>query len=223
MWHKRCTELHASRNKATKQRKNNLVMRIPSGAFRARSRIAQRWRRWQRRGHPDLPPNAEPITPQLVVGGFIDRDDWRQLAAQGVSVVVSLQAERHDEDAFGEILPAGYLRLPTADHTPPTLAQLRMGAAFIDESIKAGKTVLVHCHAGIGRSTLMCACYLIYTGMETMEAWHTVRERRTIAFLNPHQQAALHEFGAVIERERSAGRVPQAEPQPADAVFAEED
>jgi len=197
-------------------------MNIPLGAFRARARIAQRWRRWQRRGRPDLPPNAEPITPQLVVGGFIDRDDWRQLADQGVSVVVSLQAERHDEDAFGKILPAGYLRLPTADHTPPSLAQLRMGAAFIDESIKAGKTVLVHCHAGIGRSTLLCACYLVYAGMNGDEAWHTVKERRTIAFLNGKQQAALYEFADVIERERSAGRVPQAEPQPADAVFAEE-
>jgi hypothetical protein len=45
-------------------------------------------RRWQRRGRPELPPNADLITPQLVVGGFIDRDDWRQLAEQGVSVVV---------------------------------------------------------------------------------------------------------------------------------------
>lgn len=197
-------------------------MRIPPGAFRARARIAERWRRWQRRGRPDLPPNADPITPQLVVGGFIDRDDWRQLAEQGVSVVVSLQAERHDEDAFGDILPAGYLRLPTTDHTPPSLGQLRMGAAFIDEGIKAGKTVLVHCHAGIGRSTLLCTCYLVYAGMDALEAWRTVKERRTIAFLNPKQQAALHEFAAVIERERRAGRVPQAAPQPADQVFVEE-
>jgi hypothetical protein len=30
------------------------------------------------------------------------------------------------------------------------------------------------------------------------------------------------EFATVIERERSAGRVPQAEPQLADGVFAEE-
>ncbi len=222
MLHKRWAEPNASRNNATKQRKNRLVMRIPSGAFRARARIAERWRRWQRRGRPDLPPNADPITPQLVVGGFIDHDDWRQLAAQGVNVVVSLQAERHDEDAFRDILPVGYLRLPTTDHMPPSLAQLRMGAAFIDESIKAGKTVLVHCHAGIGRSTLLCASYLIYAGMDVMEAWHTVKERRTIAFLNPKQQAALHEFAAVIERERSAGRVPQAEPQPSNTVFAQE-
>jgi protein tyrosine phosphatase (PTP) superfamily phosphohydrolase (DUF442 family) len=205
-----------------KQGKKKPFMRIPPGAFRARARVAERWRRWQRRGHPDLPPNADPITPQLVVGGFIDRDDWRQLAAQGVNVVVSLQAERHDEDAFGDISPAGYLRLPTTDHTPPSLAQLRMGAAFIDESIKAGKTVLVHCHAGIGRSTLLCTCYLVYVGMDVGEAWHTVKERRTIAFLNGKQQGALVEFATVIERERSAGRVPQAEPQLADGVFAEE-
>ena len=198
-------------------------MPIRHTAFRARSHLFARWRRWQRRSRPDLPPNADAITPQLVVGGFIDAHDWQQLAAQGVSVVVSLQAERHDEDAFGILQPAGYLRLPTLDHTPPTLAQLRMGAAFIDEAIKAGKTVLVHCHAGIGRSTLLCTCYLVYAGMDIDEAWQTVKERRTVAFLNPKQHAVLHEFAAVIEQERTATAVPLSGPNPDDALFVDQE
>jgi protein-tyrosine phosphatase len=197
-------------------------MPIPPAAFRARSRVFARWRRWQRRTRPDLPPNAAAITPQLVVGGFIDRHDWQQLVVQGVSVVVSLQAERHDEDAFGNLQPAGYLRLPTTDHTPPTLAQLRMGAAFIDEAIKAGKTVLVHCHAGVGRSTLLCTCSLVYAGMHVEEAWQTVKTHRPIAYLNPRQAAALQEFAAVIAGEHTATSVPIDGPAPDEALFAEE-
>ncbi|HEY0733837.1 MAG TPA: dual specificity protein phosphatase [Herpetosiphonaceae bacterium] len=191
-------------------------MRIPHSAFRTRSRIFARFRRWQRQSRPDLPPNADAVTPQLVVGGFIDRDDWRQLVEQGVSVVVSLQAERHDEDAFGEIQPDGYLRLPTIDHSIPTLAQLRMGAAFIDEAVRAGKMVLIHCHAGVGRSALLCACYLVYTGMSVEEAWQTVKAKRTVAFLNSRQQTMLEQFAATIERERAATSVPVTGP-PVDA------
>jgi dual specificity MAP kinase phosphatase len=197
-------------------------MRIPDSAFRTRSRVFARWRRWQRRSRPLLPPNADAVTSQLVVGGFIDRDDWRQLVDQGVSVVVSLQAERHDEDAFGEIQPDGYLRLPTIDHSTPTLAQLRMGAAFIDEAVRAGKMVLIHCHAGVGRSALLCACYLVYTGMGVEEAWHTVQRKRTVAYLNARQQAMLEQFATTIEQERSATSVPLTGPAPDTHVFIDD-
>lgn len=197
-------------------------MRIPPSAFRTRSRIVARWRRWQRRGRHDLPPNADPITPQLVVGGFIDAGDWAQLVAQGVSVVVSLQAERHDEDAFGQVQPDGYLRLPTMDHSAPTLAQLRMGAAFVDAAVRAGKTVLIHCHAGVGRSALLCACYLVYAGMSAEEAWQTVKSRRTIAYLNAPQRAALEEFATTILQERTATLTPIDGPPPDEHVVVAE-
>ncbi len=149
-----------------------------------------------------MPPNADAISPFLIVGGFIDAGDWRQLAEQGVTVVVSLQAERHDEDAFGELQPQGYLRLPTIDHSVPSMAQLRMGAAFVAEAVRAGNKVLIHCHAGVGRSALLCACYLIFDGMPIEEAWEAVKSKRTRAFLNERQHKALEQFAAVIEGER---------------------
>lgn len=180
------------------------------------------WRRWQRRSRASLPPNADAVTPHLIVGGFIDREDWRQLVVQGVSVVVSLQAERHDEDAFGDVQPDGYLRLPTIDHSVPTLAQLRMGAAFIDEAVRAGKTVLIHCHAGVGRSALLCTCYLVYTGMDVEEAWQTVKGKRTVAYLNPKQQAMLEAFTATIVQERAATSMPVTGPPPDTHVFVDD-
>lgn len=192
---------------------------FPASAYRARSWLWARWRRWQRRTGSDLPPNADAITPQLIVGGFIDTHDWRQLVRQGVSVVVSLQAERHDEDAFGALQPDGYLRLPTIDHSVPTLAQLRMGAAFIDEAVRAGKTVLIHCHAGVGRSALLCACYLVYTGMSREEAWETVKRHRRQAYLNPRQAAALEAFETALQRERAATSVPIEGPPPDTHLF----
>jgi protein-tyrosine phosphatase len=94
-----------------------------------------------------------------------------------------------------------------------------MGAAFIDEAVRAGKTVLVHCHAGVGRSTLLCTCYLIYAGMDADEAWRTVKAKRTIAFLNTAQQVALREFVTALTQERTATSVPVAGPPPDSHVF----
>lgn len=177
-------------------------------AFRLRSRLYGRLRGRRRGANPDLPPNADAITPQLVVGGFIDHEDWRALVAQGVSVVVSLQAERHDEEVFGDLQPDGYLRLPTTDFSPPTVMQLRMGAAFIDEAVRAGKIVLIHCHAGVGRSAMQCASYLIYTGMGLDEAWELLKSKRPQVYLNDRQRAGIAAFVAEIEAERTAKIVP---------------
>ena len=181
---------------------------LRNSTFRARSRLLGRLRNFRRYASPDLPPNANVITPQLVVGGFIDRHDWRNLVNEGVSVVVSLQAERHDDETFGELQPDGYLRLPTTDFSPPTIAQLRMGAAFVDEAVRAGKIVLIHCHAGVGRSAMQCAAYLIYSGMEINEAWQLLKSKRPVVYLNDRQQAALEEFAEVIAVERAATSVP---------------
>lgn len=185
-----------------------------NSTFRLRSRLMIHARRFSRRNEIALPPNANMITPQLVVGGFIDSQDWRYLVAQGVSVVVSLQAERHDEDAFGNLQPDGYLRLPTTDFSPPTISQLRMGAAFIDEAVRAGKTVLIHCHAGVGRSAMQCAAYLIYAGMDIEEAWDLLVAKRPVVYLNARQRAGLEEFAAVLAGERQATVVPVEGPEP---------
>ncbi|MBA3945418.1 MAG: dual specificity protein phosphatase family protein [Herpetosiphonaceae bacterium] len=182
--------------------------------LRLRTQIFLRRRAWQRRRQPALPPNADAITPQLVVGAFIDEADWRQLFNQGIRVVVSLQGERHDEDTFGELQPTGYLRLPTPDFNPPTLAQLRMGAAFINEAIRAGEIVLVHCHAGVGRSTMQCAAYLMLNGMELDAAWELIKSKRIKAVWNERQEATMQAFAAalMVERQDIAGElVPKAD------------
>jgi protein-tyrosine phosphatase len=97
-----------------------------------------------------------------------------------------------------------------------------MGAAFIDEAVRAGKAVLIHCHAGIGRSALLCACYLVYTGMSVEEAWQTVKAKRTVAYLNSKQQVMLEAFAATISQERAATSVPVTGPPPDTHVFIDD-
>merc|ERR1712194_157066 len=37
-----------------------------------------------------------------------------------------------------------------------------MGEAFVEEFREQGKNVLVHCHAGVNRSTTLCVAYLMH-------------------------------------------------------------
>lgn len=165
--------------------------------YEHRSRLFARYRFWRRRRAGDLPPNVDEITDQLYVGGFIDAEDWRLLFERGITVDVSLQAERLDD--FGELLPDAYLWLPTVDHSPPTLEAIRMGVAFISAALDTGKRVLIHCHAGKGRSALLCAATLVARGMRVEEAWKLVKERRPIAGLHAPQWEALKAFAATID------------------------
>src|SRR6185369_13976485 len=118
--------------------------------FRLRTQLVVRRRRRRRDRLGALPPNVDQINDQLYVGGCIDREDWQQLFAQGITVDVNLQAERLDD--FGAAMPDAYLWLPTMDYTSPSPQSMRVGVAFIQAALREGKRVLIHCHAGRGRS-----------------------------------------------------------------------
>ncbi|WP_054854042.1 dual specificity protein phosphatase family protein [Vulcanisaeta distributa] len=55
-----------------------------------------------------------------------------------------------------------YLHVPTRDGYAPPEDVLYNIVTWIDKNIMSGKPVLVHCHAGIGRSPTVIAAYLMY-------------------------------------------------------------
>jgi hypothetical protein len=65
-------------------------------------------------------------------------------------------------------------------------------AAQIDDWLREGKTVLVHCTAGVSRSVTATVWYLMrYRGLGWDEAYAMIRDRRSIAFPNPRFELAL--------------------------------
>ena len=65
-------------------------------------------------------------------------------------------------------------------------------AAQIDAWLTGGKTVLVHCTAGVSRSVTATVWYLLrYRGLGWDEAYAMIRDRRSIAFPNPRFELAL--------------------------------
>ncbi|HEY1016750.1 MAG TPA: dual specificity protein phosphatase [Herpetosiphonaceae bacterium] len=173
-----------------------------SWIFVQRSRVWAAARRVRRLAAGKLPPNVDRITDQLFVGGFIDQHDWAALAAMGVTVDINLQAERADR--FGAVPPEAYLWLPTADHTAPDMRALHTGVAFARAAITQNQKIFIHCHAGMGRSALLCAAILVSEGRSAAEAWQIVKAGRKVANLNIWQREALEAFSQEWQQKQAA-------------------
>ena len=72
--------------------------------------------------------------------------------------------------------------------TNPSIKELLVNCRMMDMHIRRGEKVLVHCHAGQGRTALVIACYLMFAN--TTE---TVND--TIAFIRAKRPKCLkHKF-----------------------------
>jgi len=117
--------------------------------------------------------------------------DAPALRAGGIEVVLSLNSQ-----ADGEALAAAGLvhhHLPMPPLLPLTgllqdllLESLEPVLERLHEELTAGRSVLVHCHAGKDRTGLAMAAYLVrYEGLDVEEAIDRVRAVRPIAMSAP--------------------------------------
>ncbi len=123
-------------------------------------------------------------------------EDLQTLFIEGFRVLIPLQ-ERHD---LQEIESIGYKVHPiyVLDFTAPTIEQLQ---EFIEIVDSAGKTILVHCIGGYGRTGTFLAAYLIARrNMTSGDAIEYVREVRPGAIEVPEQIHILEEFEKMINR-----------------------
>ncbi len=104
-------------------------------------------------------------------------DDLPRLHAAGVRAVVSLVNNPSDGLAYHD---AGFdfISVPIPDFNPPAPPQAQQVVEFIDKMKGEGKPVVVHCHAGYGRTGTLLAAYLIAKGAKTMDAIGAVRHVR---------------------------------------------
>jgi protein-tyrosine phosphatase len=130
--------------------------------------------------HIPLPDklNMSWVTEHLAVGGRVRTADIPALALTGITQVVDTRSEYSDD--VQEI------------------------ATWVDERIKKGGRVLIHCEHGVGRSVLLTCAVLVYRGMHAQDALELVQEKRWQAAPNQRQVARLREFEAVCAAQRKA-------------------
>lgn len=133
------------------------------------------------------------VTPQLFLGGQHRRRGWRAMQARGITAIVNLRETKFNDAAKG-IGGERHLHLATVDNTPPTVADLMRGVAFVDDEIQRGGKVYIHCGVGVGRAPTLTAAFLMTTGLSAEEALRQIKKARPFVHLTDEQRDALDEF-----------------------------
>ena len=121
-------------------------------------------------------------------------EDLDFLRSMEISTIVNLEEYAWDYGLFR------VKHIPIKDFKAPRLDNIKEFVRFIDIEIREGRRVVVHCYAGMGRTNLMLAAYLVYMGMEPNNALNLVKEKRPYHVVNEEQEDALSEYFYVIKK-----------------------
>ena len=115
-----------------------------------------------------------------------------------IGAEVNLNKERK------EIPPDGilsYIWIPVADGDTPSQGQFEMGTSAINEAVKKGHNVYVHCKNGHGRSPAMVAAYLTRFKKKTpKEAEKIIKEKRPEIHIEKIQMAGLIKYSKIYKK-----------------------
>lgn len=113
-------------------------------------------------------------------------EGWR---AAGVEVVVSLlsadeelelgvSSERHFVEAHG----LKFISFPINDYdVPSSTVQVRELVNDLEDLLDQGKSLGIHCRAGIGRSSVLAACLLVKQGEDAEISFARISTARGVA------------------------------------------
>jgi atypical dual specificity phosphatase len=123
------------------------------------------------------------------------RRDYDFLSKAGIDAVVNIRAERDDDVEYYRRNGIDYLQLKVLDILVPPPEILDEGVAYIHQQIEAGKTVLVHCAKGRGRSNTLPAAYLMrHREMSFEEAADLIKDVRPLSNLQARHKRALESW-----------------------------
>lgn len=121
------------------------------------------------------------------------RNQLEWLRNQGIKTILTL-TENPLPSQWLDGLTLEVHHIPMKDHQAPDAASLEEAATFIRDKVKDGKTTLVHCLAGEGRTGCALAAYLIKDrGISADEAIRALRLIRP-SFVERDQEKAVLDY-----------------------------
>jgi protein tyrosine phosphatase (PTP) superfamily phosphohydrolase (DUF442 family) len=175
--------------------------------------VAARWAgkdpRIHGAGWPGI-TNLRVVDDHLLIGGETSTEEYRDLAARDVTLVIDTRTGGADDPAQLAELGLDYTRLPIPDGRAPTPAQIRR---FLDLVVSADGRVFAHCGGGVGRSTSLAAAYEAAQGQDPSVLEQlatgppTIEQIWFVATLRPdHPENGISPAVAVVSRVVDAPR-----------------
>nr|WP_269468654.1 diacylglycerol kinase family protein [Alteromonas sp. ASW11-130] len=146
---------------------------------------------WARKN--DKVPPIQQIDDHLFLACRLFHNDIETLNELGVTAILDVTAEFDGLDWTAYQADCDYLNIPVLDHTSPTPEQLNTAINWLDQHIKDGNKVVVHCALGRGRSVLTLAAYLLARdeNLSINDAMSKIQSVRSTARLNKRQLKSL--------------------------------
>ena len=150
------------------------------------------------------------ITPHLWLGGAPDTaEDYAFLLEHRIDAVLNIRAEREDDTEWYERHGIRHLQLRVPDMAVPDAAVIEQAVTWITAQVGDGRTVLVHCAKGRGRSATLLAAYLMAArSLSYDEARAFLHSRRRLTKLEERHRRELALWWAA--RHPEAGARPPA-------------
>ena len=146
---------------------------------------------WARK--TDKVPPIQQVDENLFLACRLSGDDVDTMNEHGINAILDVTAEFDGLDWTAYQNEFHYLNIPVLDHTSPTTEQLNTAINWIEQHIKDGNKVVVHCALGRGRSVLVVAAYLLArdTTLSIVDAMNKIQSVRQTARLNKRQMNSL--------------------------------
>lgn len=116
--------------------------------------------------------------------------DFKFLKKQGISHLINLTNQEYDA-ASSKLGNFQLHKIPITDFTAPTTEQMDEFVTLVTTVMDAGESLLVHCHAGCGRTGTMLAAWMIASGSSAQEAIKWTRGLRSCSIETEEQEQAL--------------------------------
>ena len=133
------------------------------------------------------------ITPQMWLGGAPTyQRDYDFILNHDITAVLNIRAERQDDTALYDRHGIAHAQYRVPDVTVPDGATITHAVAWIEQQVDDGRTVLVHCAKGRGRSATLLAAYLmLQEGMTFDQANALLSSKRSLTKLEAKHQRVL--------------------------------
>jgi protein-tyrosine phosphatase len=145
---------------------------------------------------------ADRIPAELWLGGAPHYPrDYDFIAQHNIRAVLNIRSERSDDTDFYAAHDIAHLRLFVPDVWVPDEVAITQGVDWMKQQVAAGRSVLVHCAKGRGRSATILAAYLMReSGYSYEEARDLLKSKRKLSKLEERHQLVLEDWITTANR-----------------------